>query len=62
MKLPQVVLLCGLSLICGTALAQPDYTLHATPIGPAPVDPAIARALPQHIVEHGNRSAARPGD
>jgi hypothetical protein len=45
MKLPQVVLLCGLALACGTAIAQPDYTLHATPIGPAPVDPAIAQAL-----------------
>src|ERR1700739_3457403 len=45
MKLPQVVLLCGLALVCGAAKAQPDYVLHATPIGPAPVDPAIARAL-----------------
>ena len=45
MKLPQVVLLCGLALACATLIAQPDYVLHATPIGPAPVDPAIARAL-----------------
>lgn len=45
MKLPQVVLLCGLALACATAIAQSDYVLHATPIGPAPVDPAIVRAL-----------------
>jgi hypothetical protein len=53
MKVPQLVLLCGLSLVCGAATAQPDYALHATPVGPAPVDPAIARALanikPQQI-------------
>ena len=55
MKVPQLVLLCGLALVCGAASAQPDYALHATPIGPAPVDPAIARALtaikPQQIEE-----------
>ncbi len=82
MKVTQVVLHCGLALACGTANAQPDYVLHATPIGPATVDPAIARALAtikpqpnttddqnagwfryaQHIIEHGHRSAARPGD
>ncbi len=45
MTFPQVVLLCGLALACGTANAQPDYVLHATPVGPAPADPAIARAL-----------------
>ena len=45
MNIPQVVLLCGLALACGVAIAQPDYALHATPVGPAPVDPAIARAL-----------------
>src|ERR1700739_1617408 len=45
MKLPQVVLLCGLALACGASHAQPDYVLHATPIGPAPVDPAIVKAL-----------------
>ncbi len=53
MKVTQVVLHCGLALACGIASAQPDYALHATPIGPAPVDPAIARALatikPQQI-------------
>ena len=45
MKLAQVVLLCGLALACGASHAQPDYVLHATPIGPAPVDPAIVKAL-----------------
>ena len=45
MKRSHLVLLCGLVLACGAAEAQPDYALHATPIGPAPVDPAIARAL-----------------
>jgi hypothetical protein len=45
MKLPQVILLCVLPLMCGTTIAQPDYTLHATPVGPAPIDPAIVRAL-----------------
>ena len=36
MKIPHVVLLCGLALACGAAIAQPDYVLHATPVGPAP--------------------------
>lgn len=45
MNIPQVVLLCGMTLACGVAIAQPDYALQATPVGPAPVDPAIARAL-----------------
>ncbi len=36
---------CYCALACGIASAQPDYALHATPVGPAPVDPAIARAL-----------------
>ena len=45
MKRSHLVLLCGLVLACGAAEAQPDYALHATSIGPAPVDPAIARAL-----------------
>jgi len=52
MKVSQVVRLCGLALACGTAIAQPDYAFHA-PIGQAPVDPAITRALitikPQQI-------------
>jgi Peptidase family M28 len=45
MKSSHLVLLCGLALACGAADAQPDYGLHATPIGPSPADPAIARAL-----------------
>jgi Peptidase family M28 len=45
MKLPQVVLLCGIGLVCGALNAQPDYAFHATSVGPAPVDPAIARAI-----------------
>ncbi len=55
MKIPQLVLLCGLALACGAAIAQPDYARHATPLGPAPVDPAIVKALatikPQQIHE-----------
>jgi hypothetical protein len=50
-----MALLCGLALTCGGVIAQPDYALHATPIGPAPADPAIVRALatikPQQIQE-----------
>lgn len=45
MRIPQAVLLCGLALSCVAAGAQPDFMLHATPIGTAPADPAIARAL-----------------
>jgi hypothetical protein len=55
MKIPQLVPLCGLALVCSAATAQLDYALHATPVGSAPVDPAIARALaaikPQQIQE-----------
>ncbi|HEY2467133.1 MAG TPA: M20/M25/M40 family metallo-hydrolase [Terracidiphilus sp.] len=45
MKLPQLVLLCGLALPFGVANAQPDYKIHAVPVPPATVDPAIARAI-----------------
>ncbi len=45
MKRSFLVLLCGLVLACGAAMAQLDYAFHATPLGPAPVDPAIARAV-----------------
>jgi hypothetical protein len=45
MKLPEILLLCGLTLARSFASAQPDYSLHATAIGRAPVDPAIARAI-----------------
>jgi hypothetical protein len=55
MKILQWVPLCGLALACGVMAAQPDYTLHAAPVGSAPVDPAIVRALatikPQQIQE-----------
>ena len=55
MKIPRLVPFCGLALACGAAIAQPDYALHATAVGPAPVDPAISRALtaikPQQIEE-----------
>jgi hypothetical protein len=45
MKRSHVVLHCGLALACGAAIAQPDYALHAIPLGPTPADPAIARAI-----------------
>src|ERR1700722_13938441 len=55
MKIPHFVLHGGLALACAVAIAQPDYALHATAVGPAPVDPAISRALatikPQQIEE-----------
>jgi hypothetical protein len=55
MQIPYLIPLCGLALACGAAVAQPDYARHATPFGPAPVDPAIVRALaaikPQQIHE-----------
>jgi hypothetical protein len=55
MKIPQWAPLCGLALACGATTAQPDYTLHAIPVGTMPVDPAIVRALatikPQQIQE-----------
>ncbi len=55
MKISRLVSFCGLALTGGVAIAQPDYALHATPVGPAPVDPAIVRALatikPQQIHE-----------
>jgi hypothetical protein len=55
MKIPHFVLHGGLALACAAAIAQPDYALHATAVGPAPVDPAISRALatikPQQIEE-----------
>ena len=44
MRVPPIALICGLALSC-VASAQPDYQLHATPVAPAPGDPAIARAL-----------------
>lgn len=45
MRLPHAVLLCGLVLMCATLTAQPDYKMHATPVPPEKVDPAIARAI-----------------
>lgn len=41
----QLILLCGLALAWIAADAQPDYKLHASPVSPAPPDPAIARAI-----------------
>jgi Peptidase family M28 len=53
MKIAQTVLLCGLVLAAACCDAQPDYLIHATPVKPAPPDPAVARALksiqPAHI-------------
>jgi hypothetical protein len=45
MKGPHAVLLCGMVVACAAANAQPDFILHATPVTPAPADPAIARAI-----------------
>jgi hypothetical protein len=53
MSFPQTVLRCGFSLavfVCasiGTSIGQtpPDFLLNATPVTPAPSEPAIARAL-----------------
>jgi Peptidase family M28 len=45
MRFPQAVVLYGLALMCGVACAQPDYALHAAPVGSSPADPAIAGAL-----------------
>jgi Peptidase family M28 len=55
MKLFHVNLLCVLALavpfglaqpnLAQSALAQPDFILHSTPVTPAAQDPAIARAL-----------------
>lgn len=41
----RTLLLCGLTLSCGSAIAQPDYQRIGTPVTQAPADPAIARAL-----------------
>jgi hypothetical protein len=53
MRVPQTVLLCGLALASAACGAQPDYLRNATPVGPAPIDPAIASAIksidPAHI-------------
>ncbi|HEV2214020.1 MAG TPA: M28 family metallopeptidase [Terracidiphilus sp.] len=49
----RTVLACGLIAGAAVCSAQPDFQRHAAPISPAPVDPAIARALktiqPAHI-------------
>ncbi|HVC46983.1 MAG TPA: M20/M25/M40 family metallo-hydrolase [Terracidiphilus sp.] len=53
MRIALATLACALILGPAVCSAQPDYQRHATPITPAPVDPAIARALktiqPAHI-------------
>lgn len=55
MRLPKAAPLCGLALMCTVAIAQPDYKVHAIPVPPEKVDPAIARAIatikPNQIVE-----------
>ena len=45
MKASQSAAVCILMLAAAWCMAQPDYQLHATPVGPAVADPAIARAL-----------------
>ena len=54
MKVPQAIPHCGLTLaLPHLQAAQPDFAHHATPVSPAPPDPAIASALktiePAHI-------------
>lgn len=53
MHLIRTVVACVLVAGAAACSAQPDFQRHATPISPAPVDPAIARALktiqPAHI-------------
>jgi hypothetical protein len=45
MRFSSVLLLCGLAAAAPLCPAQPDFTLHARHVSPAPVDPAIARAI-----------------
>jgi len=45
MKFTQALLWWGLSLAAPVLSAQADFALHAKPVGRAPADPAIARAL-----------------
>lgn len=45
MQIQRALLFCGMLFSCGLAIAQPDYQRHATPLHPAPADPAITRAL-----------------
>lgn len=45
MKIAPVLLFCGLLATAPLCPASVDYALHAKPVAPAPVDPAIARAL-----------------
>lgn len=53
MRFALATLVCTLILGPAVCSAQPDYQRHAAPVSPAPVDPAIARALktiqPAHI-------------
>ena len=53
MKISQFTLLLGLAMAVPVGLAQPDYLDGASPLAPAPPDPAIVRALktitPAHI-------------
>jgi len=45
MNLSQAVLLCGMALTASIGRSQPDFQLNATPVLPAPPDPAIVHAL-----------------
>jgi len=45
MHIQRALLFCGILSSCSLTIAQPDYQRHATSLGPAPADPAIARAL-----------------
>jgi hypothetical protein len=46
MQIQRALLFGGLGILCSiSGLAQPDYQRHATSLGRAPADPAIARAV-----------------
>jgi len=45
MKLAQTLLLWSFLLAASVCCAQPDFAFHAKPVGPAPADAAIVRAL-----------------
>ncbi|HWG19204.1 MAG TPA: M20/M25/M40 family metallo-hydrolase [Terracidiphilus sp.] len=45
MKIAPILLLCTLASAATLCPGQPDYTLHARRVAPAPPDPAIARAI-----------------
>ena len=45
MKLAMTLLLWSFLLAASVCCAQPDFASHAKPVGPAPADAAIVRAL-----------------